>query len=108
MGHQFGMQGSMDYPDAQTMEFLQNLGATPNGDVNGLDQAQLDLGFGINWEGMHNDFGEGQQMNPFDTFFFGGQQSGNGTGDTGGTGSGNGNGNGNGSGNGSNGRGMSM
>ena len=113
MGHQFGMQGSMDYPDAQTMEFLQNLGATPNGDVHGLDQAQLDLGFGINWEGMHNDFGEGQQMNPFDTFFFGGQQSGNGAAGGGG-GGGNGNGNGTVNGNGdsnesrTNGRGMSM
>jgi hypothetical protein len=76
MGQQFGLQGSMDYPDAQTMEFLQNLGATPNGDFASVEQQHLDLGFGINWEGMHNDFGEGgQQINPFDTFFFGGQQN---------------------------------
>ncbi|KAM3499887.1 hypothetical protein MY10362_006890 [Beauveria mimosiformis] len=73
MGQQFGMQGSMDYPDSQTMEFLQTLGATPNGDFSTVDQAQLDLGFGINWEGMHNDFSEGGHINPFDTFFFGGQ-----------------------------------
>ncbi|KAJ3480475.1 hypothetical protein NLG97_g8061 [Lecanicillium saksenae] len=89
MGQQFGLQGSMDYPDSQTMEFLQTLGATPNGDFSAVDQAQLDLGFGINWEGMHNDFSEGGHINPFDTFFFGGQpnsgsnnngNSGNGTG----------------------------
>lgn len=87
MGQQFGLQGSMDYPDTQTMDFLQNLGATPNGDFGGVDQQQLDLGFGMNWEGMPNDYGEGQQMNPFDTFFFGGQQgsgSGNGNGQNGG------------------------
>ena len=88
MGQQFGMQGSMDYPDAQTMEFLQNLGATPNGDMNNMEQAQLDLGFGINWEGIHNDYGEGQQINPFDTFFFGGQQTGGGGGGGGGNGGG--------------------
>lgn len=76
MGQQFGMQGSMDYPDSQTMEFLQTLGATPNGDFSTVDQAQLDLGFGINWEGMHNDFSEGGHINPFDTFFFGGQPNG--------------------------------
>ncbi|KAL3955658.1 hypothetical protein ACCO45_011221 [Purpureocillium lilacinum] len=71
-----------------TMEFLQNLGATPNGDMNNMEQAQLDLGFGINWEGMHNDYGEGQQINPFDTFFFGGQQTGGGGGGGGGNGGG--------------------
>ncbi|KAK2612567.1 hypothetical protein QQS21_001337 [Conoideocrella luteorostrata] len=74
LGQQFGLQGSMGYPDAQTMEFLHNLGATPNGDLNGVDHANLDLGFGMNWDGMHNEYGDGQQINPFDTFFFGGQQ----------------------------------
>lgn len=78
LGQQFGLQGSMEYPDAQTMEFLHNLGATPNGEMNNVDQAQLDLGFGMNWDGMHHEYSEGQQMNPFDTFFFGGQQGGNG------------------------------
>lgn len=73
LGQQFGLQGAVDYPDAQTMEFLQNLGATPNGDFGAVDQ-QMDLGFGINWD----DYGDGQQMNPFDTFFFGGQQGGGG------------------------------
>ncbi|KAM4056838.1 fungal specific transcription factor [Hirsutella rhossiliensis] len=76
----FGVaQGSAgDYPDSQTLEFLQTLGGDG---MHGLDQAQLDLGFGINWEGTYNDYGEGQQMNPFDTFFFGGgQQSGGGNG----------------------------
>jgi hypothetical protein len=79
MGQQFGLSGSMDYPDTQTMDFLQNLRSVPNGDFGNVDQQQVDLGFGINWEGLPNDYGEGQQMNPFDTFFFGGQQgSGNG------------------------------
>ncbi|KAF1737346.1 Positive regulator of purine utilization [Beauveria bassiana] len=91
MGQQFGMQGSMDYPDSQTMEFLQTLGATPNGDFSTVDQAQLDLGFGINWEGMHNDFSEGGHINPFDTFFFGGQpNSGNNNNSNNGNGSGGG------------------
>ncbi|KAF4964871.1 hypothetical protein FSARC_7263 [Fusarium sarcochroum] len=69
-----------DYPDAQTMEFLQNLGATSNGDFNGMDQSQLDMGLSMNWEGLHHDFGEAPQMNPFDTFFFGGPQGANGGG----------------------------
>ncbi|EFY98402.1 Zn(2)-Cys(6) zinc finger domain protein [Metarhizium robertsii] len=80
LGQQFGLQGSMDYPDAQTMEFLNNLGATPNGDINGVDQAHMDLGFGMNWDGMHTEYGDGQQINPFDTFFFGGQQGSGGVG----------------------------
>lgn len=84
MGQQFGLQGPMDYPDTQTMDFLQNLRAVPNGDFGNADQQQVDLGFGINWEGLPNDYGEGQQMNPFDTFFFGGQQGGNGGGQNGG------------------------
>lgn len=65
-----------DYPDAQTMEFLQNLGASSNGDFTAMDQSQLDMGLSMNWEGLHHDFGEAPQMNPFDTFFFGGPQGG--------------------------------
>ena len=77
MGQQFGLQGAMDYPDMQTMDFLQNLGATPNGgEFGSVDQNQVDLGFGMNWEGLPNEYGDNQQMNPFDTFFFGGQQGG--------------------------------
>lgn len=92
MGQQFGLQGPMDYPDSQTMEFLQTLGATPNGDFPAVDQSQLDLGFGMNWDSMHNDFGEGgQHINPFDTFFFGGQPNpGNNNGGSGNNGNGNG------------------
>lgn len=76
MGQQFGLQhGSMDYPDTQTMDFLQNLGAAPNGEFSGASD-QVDLGFGMNWEGLPNEYGDNQQMNPFDTFFFGGQQGG--------------------------------
>lgn len=80
MGQQFGLQGAVDYPDSQTMEFMQNVGATPGGEFGGVDANQMDLGFGLNWEGFSTDFGDGQgqQMNPFDTFFFGGQQGGGG------------------------------
>ena len=88
---QFGLQGTMEYPDAQAMEFLHNLGATPNGDLGGVDQAQLDLGFGMNWENMHHEYGEGQQMNPFDNFFFGGPGGGNGNNNTQGNNDDNGN-----------------
>ncbi|PFH55434.1 hypothetical protein XA68_18335 [Ophiocordyceps unilateralis] len=42
-----------------------------NGGV-GVDPTQLDLDFGIDWEGGRDDFGEGQQTKPFDAFFFGG------------------------------------
>ena len=84
MGQQFGLQGAVDYPDAPTRDFLQNIGVSPHsefgGGGGGFDQAQMDLGFGINWEGLGNDYGDGQQMNPFDSFYFGPQQSGNGGG----------------------------
>lgn len=80
MGQQY--PGSMYSPDTGNMDFLQ---AAPNGDFAGVDQGQVDLGFGMNWDGLPNDFGEGQQMNPFDTFFFGGQQGG-GNGHSGGMG----------------------
>jgi hypothetical protein len=80
MGQQFGLQhGAMDYPDTQTMDFLQNLGAAPNGEFGGSGE-QVDLGFGMNWDGLPNEYGDNQQMNPFDTFFFGGQQGGGGPG----------------------------
>ena len=34
--------------------------------------AQMDLGFGLGWEGLHHDFSDGQQLDLFDGFFFGG------------------------------------
>ncbi|KAL7919185.1 fungal-specific transcription factor domain-containing protein [Trichoderma austrokoningii] len=78
---QFAMQGHMDYPDAQTMDFLQTLGTGSNGGGfgGGMDQGQMDFGFGLNWEGMHSDYAEASSsaMNPFDSFFFGGPQGGN-------------------------------
>ncbi|KAF5011083.1 hypothetical protein FDECE_2787 [Fusarium decemcellulare] len=77
---QFSGPGPVDYPDAQTMEFLQNLSASGNGEFAGMDQSQMDLGLGMNWEGLHHDFSEAPQMNPFDTFFFGGPQGANGNG----------------------------
>lgn len=78
-----GGGGSVDYSDGQGLDFLSTLENNPNGEMGGLDSNQLDLGFGINWEGMHGDYGEGQQMHPFDTFFFGGSGALGGSGATG-------------------------
>ena len=68
----------MNFGDLQGMEFLQSLNNGANrvdGDLNQGD-AQMDLGFGLGWEGMHHDFSDGQQVDLFDGFFFGGQQGG--------------------------------
>ncbi|PHH76916.1 hypothetical protein CDD82_3758 [Ophiocordyceps australis] len=75
MGHPFGTLGPMDYPDARTMDFLRNLGAASGGSANGIDQTQLDMGLDMNWERMYTESVEGQAVNPFDSFFFGGQQN---------------------------------
>lgn len=74
---QFGMQGHMEYPDAQTMELLQTFGTGSHPGFGGMDQSHMDFGLGMSWESMHNDYAEAQPMNPFDTFFFGGPQGGN-------------------------------
>ncbi|KAL0944381.1 fungal specific transcription factor [Colletotrichum truncatum] len=74
---QQGSYNVTDYPDIQNMDFFQSLQGSSNGEVgpNGDGTTpQLDLGFGINWDNMHHDFSDGQQMNIFDGFFFGGQQ----------------------------------
>jgi hypothetical protein len=71
--------GPMDISDGHSMDFLQSLDGSSNGDFANPDQAQLDLGFGMNWDSFTNDFGDGQQMNPFGAFFFGGPQGGNGS-----------------------------
>ncbi|KAG6034775.1 hypothetical protein E4U41_006380 [Claviceps citrina] len=75
-GQQFSLQDSKDYPDAQTVEFLPNLGAPSNGELGSADQGNVDATFGMDWDGLHDEYMEGQHMNPFDTFFFGGQQFG--------------------------------
>jgi hypothetical protein len=43
-------------------------------DFSGLADTQMDLGFGLGWEGLHHDFSDGQQLDLFDGFFFGGGQ----------------------------------
>ncbi|KAI0479014.1 hypothetical protein GGR56DRAFT_632991 [Xylariaceae sp. FL0804] len=71
------------YSDLQSMDFLQGLqeqSGTGNFDNTDLE---MDMGFGIGWEGLHHDFSDGQQVDLFDGFFFGGQQGG-GTGGGGG------------------------
>ncbi|XDG09536.1 hypothetical protein ABKA04_009151 [Annulohypoxylon sp. FPYF3050] len=66
----------MNYSDLQGMDFLQGIQEQPNGDGIINNDLQMDMGFGLGWEGMHHDFSDGQQVDLFDGFFFGGQQGG--------------------------------
>lgn len=62
----------LDFP-LQGMDFLQGAGGIEG--IHGAameGQAGLDLGFGLGWEGMDHDFSEGNQLDLFDGFFFGG------------------------------------
>ena len=70
--------GTVNYSDLQGMDFLQGL-QDPSGAGNANyanPDVQMDMGFGLGWESMHHDFSEGQQVDLFDGFFFGGQQGG--------------------------------
>ena len=55
-------------------------------DMGDVGVQSMDLGFGLGWEGLHHDFSEGQQLDLFDGFFFGGQQGNGGLGGGGGAG----------------------
>lgn len=77
---------SQTFAELQGMEFLQDLNPN-NGDGAGpmvggagglMGDQQMDFGLNFGWEGMHHDFNDGQQLDLFDGFFFGGQQGGNG------------------------------
>ncbi|KAI1175358.1 fungal-specific transcription factor domain-containing protein [Nemania sp. FL0916] len=68
---------ALNLSDLQGMDFLQNLQDQSGGDGFVNSDMQMDMGFGIGWEGMHHDFSEGQQVDLFDGFFFGTQQGGN-------------------------------
>lgn len=68
--------GGVNYSDLQGMDFLQGLQDQPNSNYGGNPDLQMDMGFGLGWEGMHHDFSDGQQVDLFDGFFFGGQQGG--------------------------------
>ncbi|KAI1365479.1 fungal-specific transcription factor domain-containing protein [Xylaria arbuscula] len=70
--------GVLNLSDLQGMDFLQNIQDQSGSDGFMNPDMQMDMGFGIGWEGMHHDFSEGQQVDLFDGFFFGGQQGGNG------------------------------
>ncbi|KAK1831365.1 positive regulator of purine utilization [Podospora conica] len=79
--------GGGGFGDLQGMDFLLDGGGGLEGavpDLGGYSE-QMDLGFGLGWEGLHHDFSDGQQVDLFDGFFFGGQQ-GQGGGAGGGTG----------------------
>ncbi|KAI1489677.1 fungal-specific transcription factor domain-containing protein [Biscogniauxia mediterranea] len=71
---------SINYSDLQGMDFLQGLQDQPTADGLNNPDMQMDMGFGLGWEGMHHDFSDGQQVDLFDGFFFGGQQGGGGGG----------------------------
>jgi len=68
----------LSFLDLQDMDFLQQgAGAGPGGGpvpAAADPGAQMDLGFGLGWEGLDHDFSDGQQLDLFDGFFFGGQQ----------------------------------
>ncbi|KAI0014361.1 hypothetical protein F4779DRAFT_559446 [Xylariaceae sp. FL0662B] len=68
--------GALNFSDLQGMDFLQNIQEQPNADGVANGDMQMDMGFGLGWEGMHHDFSDGQQVDLFDGFFFGGQQGG--------------------------------
>ncbi|KAL8285644.1 hypothetical protein RB597_002621 [Gaeumannomyces tritici] len=80
--------GALNFAEMQGMDFMQGLAAAAPQDLvaagipgmTGPD-TQMDLGFGLGWEGMHHDFNDGgQQVDLFEGFFFGGQQGGSGGG----------------------------
>lgn len=74
--------GQVSFTGLQDMEFLQSLqGAAGMDGVAGGGGAQADLAsFGIGWDGTHQDFNDGPQVDLLDGFWFGGQQSGGGGG----------------------------
>lgn len=71
---------ALNLSDLQGMEFLQNFQDQSGGDGFINPDMQMDMGFGIGWEGMHHDFSDGQQVDLFDGFFFGAPQGGGGGG----------------------------
>ncbi|KAG5925506.1 hypothetical protein E4U42_004226 [Claviceps africana] len=74
---QFGFPDCRRYPDAQKLASLGSLDErATNSELGSADEENNDAGFGVSWDGLHNEFREGQLMDPFDTFFFGGQPGG--------------------------------
>ncbi|KAG6008380.1 hypothetical protein E4U21_004584 [Claviceps maximensis] len=73
-GQQYSFQVSKHYSDAPKMEFLHSLEAGSNGELGSADQENRDLGFDMNWDGVHHELRDDQHIDPFDTFFSGGQQ----------------------------------
>ncbi|KKF94874.1 Positive regulator of purine utilization [Ceratocystis platani] len=69
------MSQTMDYSNALDMDFLSSLAAS-GADLTQIDRPPVDLGFGLNWDGVYHDFTNNQQVNLFDNFFFGSQNSG--------------------------------
>ncbi|RYP24693.1 hypothetical protein DL765_000420 [Monosporascus sp. GIB2] len=69
--------GGINYSDLRGADSLQGLQEQVSTDYTNLD-LQMDMDFGLGWEAIHHDFGEGQQIELFDGLFFGGEQGGRG------------------------------
>ncbi|KAL2754298.1 hypothetical protein ACRALDRAFT_2028751 [Sodiomyces alcalophilus JCM 7366] len=73
-------KANWDYDDSQMQDFFQSLqpvGQEDSGAGAGggdFGQQQYDFGFGTNWDNMHHDFSDDQQINIFGGYFFGSQQ----------------------------------
>jgi hypothetical protein len=79
----------LQYSNLQGLDFLQSLQGGGNFDANDFNTSgeganQMDLNFGLGWEGLHHDFSDGQQLDLFDGFFFGDQRGAGGAGGGGG------------------------
>lgn len=74
----------VNFSNLQGMDFLQSLPGMnqdgSGGDFGQQADTQMDLNFGLGWEGLHHDFSDGQQLDLFDGFFFGDQRGGGGGG----------------------------
>jgi hypothetical protein len=86
-------QQQLQWSNLQGLDFLQTLQGGGTFDPNDLNTSgeganQMDLNFGLGWEGLHHDFSDGQQLDLFDGFFFGDQRGAGGAGGGGGGGGG--------------------
>jgi hypothetical protein len=71
--------GQVSFTGLQDMAFLQSLQGTTGMDGDAIgDGGQGELSFGLGWDGTHQDFNDGPQVDLLDGFWFGGQQSGGG------------------------------
>jgi hypothetical protein len=70
------MSGEMTEFPLERMDFVNSGGAMSGQEWGGGMGSGVDLGFGLGWDGMDHDFSEGNQVDLFDGFFFGGAGNG--------------------------------